>query len=60
MQCVQAPAVVLERIASIRHSDEDREQERRMNEFRKMIANLSPKELDELRCKLGINEADIT
>ena len=60
MQCNEAPAVVLERIASISHSDEDRERERRNNEVNKMIAGLSREELVELRNKFGLNEADLT
>lgn len=58
MQCVQAPAVVLKRIVSISHSDEDRERERRMNEFGKMVADLSPEEFSEFLDKLGLNEED--
>ena len=60
MRCVEVPAVVLERIASIPHSDEDREQVRRINEGTKAIAHLPPEKLKELLDKRGLNEADIT
>ena len=53
MQCVQAPAVVLKRIASIPHSDEDRERERNRRNEAKMIAGLSCEELGELLDKLA-------
>jgi len=55
MQCVEAPAVVLNRIASIPHFDEDRDQVRRVNEFEKAIARLSldGTERKELLEKLG-------
>ncbi len=60
MQCDQAPAVVLKRIASIPYSDEDRERQRRINETSKMIASLSREELKELLDKRGFNEAELT
>ena len=60
MQCVQAPAVVLERILSIPHSDADRERERRTGEASKMIAALSPEELNDLLHLLGSEEGQLT
>ena len=48
MRCVEAPAVVLERIASIPYSDEDRERQRRINEARKIFETLSPEQLKEV------------
>ena len=57
MKCVQAPAIVLKRIISIPHSDEDREREQRMNELAKAIAHLTPEELKELLEKRRLNEA---
>lgn len=60
MQCTQAPDVVLERIAFIRHSEEDREQVRRRDELKKAIARLSPKERKEFLEKHRINEATPT
>ena len=59
MQFVQVPAVVLERIVSIPHSDEDREQVRRVSEFKKTIARLSRNELKELLEKHGLNGLDL-
>ena len=52
MRCVQVPAVVLERISSFSHSDEDREQVRRKNEFLKLTDKLSAEKLDELIGKM--------
>lgn len=54
MRCVQAPVVVLKRIASIPHSEEDREHVRRRNEVSKILARLSEEELIELAEKRGL------
>lgn len=57
MQCVQVPDAVLQRTLSIPHSYEDRESERRIKEASKIIAALSPDELDNLLLALG-NKAE--
>ena len=48
IRCDQVPGVVLERLLSIPHSDEDRERERRTREATKTIADLTPEQVEEL------------
>lgn len=59
MQCAQAPAVVLKRIDSISHSDEDWEQVRRISRFKRMVAQLSHDELIELLEKPGLDGVNL-
>ena len=44
LRCVQASNVVLERFETIPYATEDKERDRRMNEIRKIVATISPKE----------------
>ena len=60
MRCVEVPAVVLERIASIPYSDEDRERQRSTDKNSKILASLTPEQLKELLDKHGSNEAELT
>ena len=60
IQCDQVPAVVLKRIASIAHTDEDRERVRIQNEANKMITGLSAEELGGLLEKLRPGKANFS
>ena len=53
VRCIQVPDVMLERITSFSHSDEDRERLRNMKELIKIAKKLSDEELDEFMERLS-------
>lgn len=53
MQCIQIPNVVLDRLVTIPHSEEDRERGRKLDEFQKSISAMSREDLTALMDKLN-------
>lgn len=53
MRCIQAPNVVLDRLDTIPYSAEDRERERKLNEFQKLVSAMSLEEQMALRDELN-------
>ena len=53
MRCIQAPNVVLDRLDTIPYSAEDRERERKLNEFRKSVSAMSREEQSALMDELN-------
>ena len=53
MRCIQAPDVVLDRLATIPYSAKDRERDRTLNEFQKSVSAMSREEMTALMGKLN-------
>lgn len=60
IQCEQVPEVLLQRILSISHSDEDRERKRRTKQVSKLIASLSPEQISELLSELENEDGELS